>query len=75
VNGDLFEEVNNIIREIRRVLSFRVHVFPTNFTILLHEIMAEKLHYHKVCAIWVPKMLTDEQVFIQKGIEHIQTCR
>jgi hypothetical protein len=42
---------------------------------MLHEVVAERLHYHKVCARWVPKMLKDEQVFIQKGIEHIEACQ
>ena len=50
-------------------------MFSTNFTTLLNETVTERLHYPKVCARWVPKILPVEQVFIQKGIEHTITCQ
>jgi hypothetical protein len=34
--------------------------FPHISRSLLHKIVTEHLHYHKLCARWVPKMLTDD---------------
>lgn len=50
-------------------------MFSTNFTALLYETVTERLHYRNVCARWEPKMLSVEQVFIQKGIEHTIPCQ
>jgi oligoribonuclease (3'-5' exoribonuclease) len=34
--------------------------FPLISHTLLYEIVAKRLHYHEICARWVPKMLMDE---------------
>jgi hypothetical protein len=34
--------------------------FPHISRSLLHDIATEHLHYHELCARWVPKMLTDD---------------
>jgi histone-lysine N-methyltransferase SETMAR len=61
VTADLLDQVNEKIRENRR---FTVSELSTHFLLishsLLHEIVMEHLHYHKLCARWVPKMLTDD---------------
>jgi hypothetical protein len=56
---NLAEKVNKI-RENWQFPISGINVFSTNFTyITLYEIVSEKLHYHKVCARRMPKMLTD----------------
>jgi hypothetical protein len=60
VNDDLVQSVNKKIRENRHFtiseLSFE---FPHISRTVLYEIVTHKLGYHKFCARWVPKMLTD----------------
>jgi hypothetical protein len=61
VNDKLVEKVNNKIRENWRfTISELSTCFPQISRTLLYEIVAETLQYHKVCARWVPKMLTDK---------------
>ena len=38
-----------------------VTCFPQISHTLPYETVAERLHYHEICARWVPKMLMDEQ--------------
>jgi len=62
MNGDLLEKVNNKICEnFRFTVSELSMCFPQIAHTLLYEIVAESLHYHEVCARWVPKMLMHEQ--------------
>jgi transposase len=60
VNDDLVQSVNKKIRENQRFtiseLSFE---FPHISCTILYEIVTHKLGYHKFCARWVLKMLTD----------------
>ena len=62
VNDDLVGRVNNKIRYNQRfTISELWTCFPQISLTLLYESLAERLQYHKVCARWMPKMLTDEQ--------------
>lgn len=61
LTNELVELVNQKVREIRRFsISQLSEVFPQISRTILYEIVSEKLQYHKVCARWVPKMLTDD---------------
>jgi len=61
VNGHLVHAVEEKIREKRRftTTSLSLH-FPQISQSILHEIVSNKLKFRKVCACWVPKMLTKE---------------
>ena len=62
VNDDLVDKGNNKICEnCRFIISELLTCFPQISHTLLCEIVAERLHYHKVCADLVPKMHMDEQ--------------
>lgn len=58
--NDLIQRVDEAIRENRR---FTISELSDSFTEIsrsaLYTIVSEKLQYHKVCARWVPKMLSD----------------
>ena len=60
VTDNLVEKVNVKVRKNCRFtiseLSFQFHEVSYS---LIHEIVTEKLGYKKLCARWVPKMLTD----------------
>ena len=36
------------------------HIIPEVSKTTIHEVVTEKLGYRKLCARWVPKMLTDD---------------
>jgi hypothetical protein len=61
VTADLLNQTDEKIRENRR---FALSELSTQFLhisrSLLHEIVTEHLQYHKLCARWVPRMLTDD---------------
>jgi len=61
VNEDLVHAVEEKIRENRRftITSLSLH-FPQITRSLLREIVSDKLKFRKLCACWVPKMLTEE---------------
>jgi len=61
VNEDLVRAVKEKIRENRRftIMSLSLQ-FPQISRSLLHEIVSDKLKFWKLCACWVPKMLTEE---------------
>ena len=61
VNGDLADKGNNKIGEnCQFIISELSLCFPQISRTLLCEIVADRLHYHTVCANWVPKMHVDE---------------
>lgn len=60
VSDDLLNNVNEKVRENRRfTITELSDFFPAVSRSLIHEIVTEKLGYHKFCARWVPKLLTD----------------
>jgi hypothetical protein len=61
VTDELVAKINEKIHENRH---FTITVFSLEFPqisrSLLHEIVMEKLGYHKFCARWVPKLLSED---------------
>jgi len=61
ITDDLMEKVNTTICGNRR---FTISELSLEFSkvsrSVIYDIVSEKLGYKKLCAIWVPKMLTDE---------------
>ena len=61
VNDDLVHKVNERVCDDRRftISDLSLH-FPQISTTLLYDIVSSHLGYWKVCARWVPKLLTEE---------------
>ncbi|GBN32786.1 hypothetical protein AVEN_90341-1 [Araneus ventricosus] len=60
VNGGLVAKVNEKIRENSRfTIRMLCDEFPQSSKTVLHEIVTNRLNYHKLCSRWVPKMLSD----------------
>uniref|UniRef100_A0A670YH07 Mos1 transposase HTH domain-containing protein n=1 Tax=Pseudonaja textilis TaxID=8673 RepID=A0A670YH07_PSETE len=60
VTDELVAKVDVKIRENRRFTVTELSLsFPQISRSLLHEIVTQKLGYHKFCARWVPKILTE----------------
>ena len=62
VNDDLVRKVNERVHDDRRstISDLSLH-FPQIPKTLLYDIVSSHLGYRKVCARWVPKMLTEER--------------
>jgi len=62
LNEDLVRAFEERITDNRRftVTSLPLH-FPQISLSLLHEIESDKVEFRKLCAHWVPKLLTEEQ--------------
>ena len=43
------------------------HIIPKVSKTTIHEAVKEKLEYRKLCACWVPKMLTDDHKMKRMG--------
>ena len=62
ISNVLLQETEEEIRANRRVTLRQLHhVISEVSKTTIHEDMTEKLGYRKLCARWVPKMLTDAQ--------------
>jgi transposase len=60
INANLVQKVELNIRAYRRVTINELHeMIPEVSKSLVHEIVKEKLDYHKLHAWWVPKMLSE----------------
>ena len=61
VTDELLTKINEKIHENRRftITEFLLE-FPQILRSLLHEIVTEKLDYHKFCTRWVPKLLSED---------------
>jgi len=61
VDDDLVRKVDERVRDDRRftISDLSLH-FPQISRTLLYDIVSSHLGYWKVCARWVPKMLTEE---------------
>jgi transposase len=61
ISDDLLQEIEGEIRANRRVTIREMHhIIPEVSETTIHEAVIEKLGYRKLCARWVPKMLTDD---------------
>lgn len=59
--NDLVNRVDEKIKANRRVtMTMLADEFSQVSRTVLHEIVTDRLGYHKLCSRWVPKMLTDE---------------
>jgi hypothetical protein len=60
VTDDLVQHVDKVVRERRRFTISELSLeFPQVYRMVLYETVTKKLGYHKFCARWVPKILTD----------------
>jgi len=61
VTDELVAKINEKINENRRftITEFSLE-FPLISRSLLHDIVTKKLGYHKFCARWVPKLLSED---------------
>jgi len=58
---EIVSEVDQKLRSDRRLtISALAEEFPTLGRTTVYKIVTESLGYHKLCARWVPKMLTDQ---------------
>jgi hypothetical protein len=61
ISGDLLQDIEGEIRANRRVTIRELHhIIPEVSTTTIHEAVTEKLGYRKLCARWLPKILTDD---------------
>jgi histone-lysine N-methyltransferase SETMAR len=68
MNADLVQRVEENFRVDRCVMINELHeMIPEVSKLLVHEIVKEKLDYCKLCARWVPKMLTENHKKNQMG--------
>jgi len=57
---ELIQKVEQCVRGKRHfTISELSEEFPQTARIILHRIVTDRLGYHKFCARWVPKQLTD----------------
>ena len=62
ISDVLLQEIEGEIRTNRRVAIRELHhIIPEVSKATIHEAVTEKLRYRKLCARWVPKILTDDQ--------------
>jgi len=60
VSENLIERIDTKIRENRRfTITELSEQFPEVSRTVLYELVTEELQYHKICARWVPRMLTE----------------
>ncbi|KAL4089589.1 hypothetical protein QTP88_024602 [Uroleucon formosanum] len=60
---DIVKKVENAVRDDRRLtLDELSAMFPQLSRSLLHETITETLEFHKLCARWVPKQLTEQHM-------------
>ncbi|GFV80337.1 HTH_48 domain-containing protein [Trichonephila clavipes] len=61
ITDDLVNAVDEKIREDRRfTISTLALTFPNVGRTTLHKVVSEKLKFRKLCARWVPRLLTEE---------------
>lgn len=60
INNDLIKKFEENLDADRCLMIIKLHeVFLDVSKSLVHEIVKERLDYHKLCAWWLPKMLTE----------------
>ena len=70
IRDDLLQEIEGEIRANRRVTIRELHhIIPEVSKTTIHEDATEKLGYRKLCARWVPKILTKDHKTKQMGSE------
>ena len=70
ISDDLLQEIEGEIHANQRRDDKRVHhIIPKVSKTTIHEAVTEKLGYRKLCARWVPKLLTDDHKTKRMGSE------
>ena len=68
ISDDLLQETEGEIRANRRVTTRESHhTIPEVSKTTTHKTLTEKLGYRKLCAHWVPQMLTDDHITKRMG--------
>jgi hypothetical protein len=68
ISDDILQEIEGEIHANRRVTVRQLHhTIPEVSKTTIHEVLTQKLGYRKLCARWVPKILTDASGKIQVG--------
>ncbi|GFV74495.1 uncharacterized protein TNCV_5129371 [Trichonephila clavipes] len=68
ISDALLQRTEEAIRANRRLkLKELPQIIPDVSMTTLHEILTVKLGYRKLCACWVPKMLTEEHIKKRMG--------
>jgi len=61
ISDKFLQEIEGEIRANRRVTTRQLHhIIPEVSKTTIHDAVTEKLGYRKLCARWVPKILTDD---------------
>jgi hypothetical protein len=61
ISDDLLQKIEGeICADWRGMIKELHHIIPEVSKTPIHEAVPEKLGYRKLCACWVPKMLTDD---------------
>jgi len=61
ISDDLLREIEGEIRTNQSMTVRELHhIIPKVSKTIIHEAVTEKIGYRKLCASWVPKMLTDD---------------
>jgi len=61
ISDDLLQEIEGeICANLRLTIKEWHHIIPEVSKTTIHKAVADKLGYRKLCARWVPKMLTDD---------------
>lgn len=61
ITDELLSSINEFVKADRRVTIDEISENFSNVSrTVIHEIVKDHLHYAKICARWVPRMLTDE---------------
>ena len=67
ISYDLLQEIEREIRANRRVTIRELHhIIPEVSKTTIHEAVTERLGYRKLCARWVPKILTDDRKWVTR---------
>ncbi|GBO29420.1 hypothetical protein AVEN_93255-1 [Araneus ventricosus] len=67
-NTARISDVNELIRQNRRITTREIAVELSISKGTVHHIIHKKLGYGKVCAQWVPKHLSESQKTARKGV-------
>jgi hypothetical protein len=68
ISDDLLQKIEGEICANRRgTIRELLHIIPEVSKTTMHEAVAEKLGYRKLCTRWVPKMLMDNHKMKQMG--------
>jgi hypothetical protein len=67
ISDELLQEIEGEIRANRRVTIRELHHIIPEVKTTIHVAVTEKLGYGKLCACWVPKMLTDDHITKRMG--------